>query len=986
MNYCMQCMNPHDGAHSCPHCGFDGAIHAEGPALRPGTVLHGRYLLGLPIGRGGFGVTYIGRDTTLDLRVAVKEFFPFGLASRSSSGAVDIIDPSRAGLVRSGLDRFLKEARILARLSGANGVVNVRDFFEENSTAYIVMEYLDGADLRAVLQERLFSPDEIFSKMRPLMDSLEKIHAQGVVHLDISPDNIMLMPDGSLKLMDFGAAIIEADPSGQSRTVMLKRGYAPPEQYTAAGDIGPWTDIYALCATAYRCITGLVPPESPLREKADDIQWPSQMGLPVSRAQENVLKKGMEPSPAHRFRSIAQLKKWLNAPDDGTLTVYIPKTARKDPAPLPPEPVQPEIPRQTGHSDDPAPTTEEQSVRGGKADPPAPLPSDPARRPVPRAVLIAVCSLAAALALVLGALGLSRWARPAAGPAPDTVFFTLTASDMSLSEYSSACEIVQARLNVFAGEDGYTWQEQNGVIRLGLPRSVFGEYDPENVLRAYITRPIDIFLFDLSAGADWDPDRVALTREDLASVVLFPGTPPGAEPDACEQYIALTLTDEAAERLGPSLSVWESIGYGQDVTINSYFYMPCIPAGDGHTFYLVNSDRGDRFHQTLLYDLTHAPSPNAFGVTADLIAIWEDPAAAQTPGQNQVRVDELTGDTVTMFYETYADSVTVGERLDTILAFKSRLDSFSVPYAFGTPDGIENGFAVRIGTQRMGWALMNALGKTDPFSLRSGLHYISAYSASLSPQDGSLLFTPGQYNKDETLSFFEHILSSDDKRLRLCVGGLALMETQLSSLPEDGSVLLNTVSVLGGAPAQEAPFLASVIAAYAQNPLPHSYTLAQHSFSEGASFALNYLEAQQAFTKAVHSVRSGLNVHFSEDCTTAYVHLDLNVDEAMPAEAAALAQQIYSATDFASSDLTELVIYMTDDEDEQTKERARIFFYRLSELFGYSDDSARVCASGIFINGRMERYLSSFRALIESDPFYTSLADPRGSITWTFSS
>ena len=273
-DYCLHCMLPTGGADVCPHCGYQGGDTELLHHLRPGSKLNGRYLVGRSLGQGGFGITYIGRDLLLDTRVAIKEYYPSGIASRNVafSPEITISDQRQVDSIEEGKRKFLSEARALAQFADDPGVVTVRDFFEANNTAYIVMEYLDGHDLRSILRLTRFSADDIFERMRPVMDALEKIHQVGIIHRDISPDNIMLLKSGTVKLMDFGAAR-QLDLSGNtSVSVILKTGFAPEEQYRSKGHQGPWTDVYALCATIYCCITGLKPDDALERTRLDELK------------------------------------------------------------------------------------------------------------------------------------------------------------------------------------------------------------------------------------------------------------------------------------------------------------------------------------------------------------------------------------------------------------------------------------------------------------------------------------------------------------------------------------------------------------------------------------------------------------------------------------------------------------------------------------------------------------------------------------------
>lgn len=318
--YCTHCMEPigtgpanTDAASAaCIHCGcIIETAQNEIHALPPGTILaNGRYLVGRVLGQGGFGITYIGRDLTLDMRVAVKEYYPAPYVGRNCERSCKVVPLNNDAQKRleTGRQRFLEEARVLAKFHNSPGIVDVRDFFEQNSTAYIVMDYLEGETLKSHLANGTIDADRTFALMRPILDALSLIHNDHVIHRDISPDNIMLCSDGNLRLMDFGAAR-EMD-FGDQRTIsmVLKSGYAPEEQYRAKGELGPWTDIYALCATMYRVITGVAPDESLQRLISDEMKWPSEMGVRISPAQEGVLRKGMAPRSADRYHSIAEMK------------------------------------------------------------------------------------------------------------------------------------------------------------------------------------------------------------------------------------------------------------------------------------------------------------------------------------------------------------------------------------------------------------------------------------------------------------------------------------------------------------------------------------------------------------------------------------------------------------------------------------------------------------------------------------------------------
>ena len=222
--------------------------------LKKESCLNGRYRICQCIGQGGFGITYLAKDESLGKNVVIKEYFPVTLVSREEGGALKLCGEMSAGKkFEEGMKRFLKEAQILASLFEVPGVVKVLDYFQENGTAYIVMEHVKGISLRTYLERSgdEISFDRALSMLLPVVSALEKIHKQGLLHRDINPDNLMVEENGSVKLLDFGAAreYLQEQDSEKTKTVLLKSGYAPPEQYDGKGHQGPWTDIYAVSYT-----------------------------------------------------------------------------------------------------------------------------------------------------------------------------------------------------------------------------------------------------------------------------------------------------------------------------------------------------------------------------------------------------------------------------------------------------------------------------------------------------------------------------------------------------------------------------------------------------------------------------------------------------------------------------------------------------------------------------------------------------------------
>ena len=292
--------------------------------LRKGTRLIGRYTIEKVLGQGGFGITYLGIDELHEKKVAIKEFFPQGIVTRNIEyqDTVTVTFVGEKDNYNKGKEKFLKEARIMARFSKDEGIVKAQDFFEINNTAYIVMEYLEGITLKQYLRENeRIEPEELLELFVPLIESLDEIHSQGLIHRDISPDNIMVLLGGKIKLMDFGAARDYTDFGEKSLSLILKPGYAPPEQYQTHGVQGPWTDIYALCATMYKCLTGENPPDAIERVMDDNLKEISKFGIPVSKQMEETIIKGMSISARNRYQNIEEFCEDLYALSEETLTL-----------------------------------------------------------------------------------------------------------------------------------------------------------------------------------------------------------------------------------------------------------------------------------------------------------------------------------------------------------------------------------------------------------------------------------------------------------------------------------------------------------------------------------------------------------------------------------------------------------------------------------------------------------------------------------------
>ena len=279
--------------------------------LEMGYRLNGRYRVCRSLGQGGFGITYLAEDELLGQKIVIKEYFPAAFARRAEDGSIRIMEETDRAAFTEGRNRFLREARILTSLLDVPGVVKAWNYFQENQTAYLVMEYVQGISLRSWLEQNGEVPsfDEALEMLRPVVLALANIHKKGLLHRDITPDNLMVGANGTVKLLDFGSArsYLREKDSEMTQTVLLKSGYAPPEQYDGKSVQGPWTDIYALSATLYEMITGCMPEDALQRQIRDELIEPSIYGAKITPEQEeHLLKRGLALDERERYTSVRE--------------------------------------------------------------------------------------------------------------------------------------------------------------------------------------------------------------------------------------------------------------------------------------------------------------------------------------------------------------------------------------------------------------------------------------------------------------------------------------------------------------------------------------------------------------------------------------------------------------------------------------------------------------------------------------------------------
>ena len=322
-NLCYRCFSEKPiGDKPCPKCGYKHTPNAVSQnCLLPGTLLRNRYIVGVALGVGGFGITYKCLDTKVSGICAIKEYFPANFALRTNATKTVSVAEQNLERYNKIMKRFVEEAELVKSLHHRN-VITIYDSFFENNTAYYVMEYCDGIDLRRYTNNfsRKLEYDEGMNLLYQIMNGLEYIHSRGILHRDIAPDNIYVTKNNSVKILDFGSARSEMDQLNRELSVIVKVGYAPIEQYGGGSKQGPYTDIYALGATFYHLFTSKIPIESTQRVAEDNLEEFSRLRPDLPDNLKYCIEKSMELTTAKRISNIAEMKSILGLSDSSVRT------------------------------------------------------------------------------------------------------------------------------------------------------------------------------------------------------------------------------------------------------------------------------------------------------------------------------------------------------------------------------------------------------------------------------------------------------------------------------------------------------------------------------------------------------------------------------------------------------------------------------------------------------------------------------------------
>lgn len=519
-NLCENCFSE-ISSEPCSVCGFCGQEQISDPTtLASGSVFQGRYAVGRVIGKGGFGITYLAYDIKHEEKIAIKEYYPYGIALRSpETTVVSVTSEETADVFKKGAEKFYDEARLVAAFNGNPSIVSVYDFFYENDTVYYTMEYLEGTTLKDYVDKNgVITAGQAVLVAERISSALMTAHSSNILHRDISPDNIMICNDGKIKLLDFGAARQVVANASQSLSVILKQGFAPLEQYQKKGRQGPWTDIYSLGATLYYAMTKDIP-DDPMSRFEDDAEYSSNKYsiyaplwemirkatmLRIEDRYNNVFEfraelssLGIDPEPLVQYEPKPQmiLPEGVTAKPYTTLrtseqihtqskneepkaeqteTKKAPKNAKSITA------VSPKTVKKSSHDTVGKPMSEAKSAAEATADIPAvPSESDtvavseknPGGKKAPtRKQLIAMLSCAAAMLIIAGAavaIGTGRNSEPAAsvsaseGVTKETTKGTTASTTEKTTKKTTASETTTLK-NYYEGDDDRGGNVNNG--------------------------------------------------------------------------------------------------------------------------------------------------------------------------------------------------------------------------------------------------------------------------------------------------------------------------------------------------------------------------------------------------------------------------------------------------------------------------------------------------------------------------------------------
>lgn len=690
------------------------------------VILDQRYRILRKIGEGGFGMIYEAENLHTGKRVAIKE--------------------QKTGDIR----RFLREARILRDYADEPNIVTVLDYFEENGKAYLVMEYLDGKTLEEVIRQGgKWTTEKAVRAFVPVMHALERMHETGVIHRDISPDNLIVRPNGTLVLMDFGAAKQESDTS-VTQGAVYKSIYSPPEQREVGSIARSAADVYALAATMYFAVTGTEPEDVLSRLLFDELKKPSETGSDILQVAEAALLSGMELRPEDRTQTIREMREALEA-------------------------VYPDL-------------TEEEKNKIAK--------KRKRRKRILFCVVAAVALVAAALVWI--------YQTPIRLSMVETIVLKLDGSKMTQDEFRECGDNAARRFRELADGKPYIWKEDEETQRISVTcdEAIFQGKNPQNWMRFNVTRRMRLYLsiWDENGSETYiglfsqtkDIESAGLVGEDF--FVTFT--------DVGAKRLGNVLSTEGVE---------VRFYFDREEHTHEYAYLRGYTVGDGkrvRTFDIDNSDENSfDLPDALKVDLlTSFPSPNGFHVQTEWKIRWEDPDTTLFPGKNQRKEMNIPGRTISFEYSSNADPAEEDAYDPDALSFqgilKNRLDSLGIPYAVGIPVYTPDRYVVKVPIESVQWEEIVLLGSDVFGEMELGSRYaiISEYKEALvdEAEDGtfrfgiSIPFNSSDEDRKKYTDMLQSIARQKDPNVYLYFEGIRIAHCPatkaIENLAADGKV------------------------------------------------------------------------------------------------------------------------------------------------------------------------------------------------------
>ncbi|MGI6012362.1 MAG: serine/threonine protein kinase [Ruminococcus sp.] len=740
-------------------------MSTESYQLQSGAVLDGRYRVERVIGEGGFGITYLGVNLHQGEKVAIKEFFWKSYMGRSQRGTSEVFLSREED--RKDYDhqkkRFLREARIIREFSGEPGIVQVKDYFEENGTAYIVMEFLEGQTLKQYLSGgKTMEPEQAFRLLLPLMETLKKVHSYGMIHRDISPDNIMVGEQGELTLIDFGAARDYWKLDEETRSVILKGGYAACEQYDRHGHLGPWTDIYGLCGVLYFCITGHAPDDAFQRMLHDEQKSPKELGIRMDPGLEKILMKGLSVEIPSRYQNMEELIKAV---------------------------------REIVREKDPREIRKKWMIRSG-------------------IVLACLCA----------ALGIFYWYYQShleqfKFRGEDTLHMAFSRpDDITGGEYEKILKAFEDRVEIIAGEGNHIIKADEEEFHAVIPSDPFKKMIERD--ENGWTELDELLSISLACGGQLSLDRFNLSAENVRQAKLKKGKVEGYTPDYITAdeyyYLELDLTDRFAQELEkndqgketPGVRLYMDRSWTGDSGYTGLLDMAntVYDTEDYSKIYIILSVQDPALYEVLIYDINHAPYEEALSGSYLTPTIWEAVDTSMIAGENQVDADNISDPAFYVEYlpSSYGKKIPNGQWYNTVSDFKTMLDAFGIPYAFGVSKVQEHNIIIKVSERYFYPEFMDMLTEKyveignleeDTISLtRSG--YLSSYQLQEkeNPYEWQITFN-SEYHLEDISEITRTTLQDNSNKLYFTIGDYKLADASFTEPVENGILQFTEINL-----------------------------------------------------------------------------------------------------------------------------------------------------------------------------------------------